>query len=251
MAGTIGPMLRTNLPRALRALRRRRGWRQIDLAGRTGISRQVISRMERGQLSGIGTRTLVRVAEGLDATLELTVRWQGEGLNRLTDATHAQVVEAAAAMLRGSGWLARTEVSFNHYGDRGRVDLLAFHPTARVVVVVEAKSAIGDTQDTVGRLDVKARLGPTLAASEGWGRPVGVVPALVIAESRTARRVVQGHPAAFARFVVRGRSAVAWLRHPGSRERAPSGLLWFVAVPDSLGGSVTRGRRMRAAKLGR
>lgn len=204
--------------------------------------------MERCHLASVPMRTLVRLTDALDATIDLTVRWQGEQLDRLTDAVHAHIVESGAATLRACGWLTGVEVSFNHYGDRGRVDLLAFHPTLRLLVVGEAKSAIGDTQDTVGRLDVKARLGPMLGEREGWAEPVRVVPALILAESRTARRVLQRHEAAFARFDLRGRSALAWLRHPKADGRVPSGLLWFTNVPDSLGGSVTRGKRVRTDK---
>lgn len=239
-------MLRTNLPRAVRHLRHRRGWRQSDLAKHTGVSRQVISRIERGQLASAQIRTLVRLTDTLEATIDVSVRWQGEQLDRLIDAIHAHVVESAATTLRSDGWLTRVEVSFNHFGDRGRVDLLALHPIARTLLVVEAKSAIGDTQDTVGRLDVKTRLGPVLSASEGWGKPLRVVPALVIADSRTARRTVQRHEAAFSRFDVRGRSALAWLRTPA--EPVPSGLLWFTSVPDSLGRSTKRVSRVRKDK---
>lgn len=212
------------------------------------MSRQVISRVERGQLANVPVRTLVRLSDALEATVDLSVRWQGEQLDRLIDAVHAQVVESAAALLRSDGWQTRVEVSFNHYGDRGRVDLLAFHPIARVLVVAEAKSAIGDTQDTVGRLDVKARIGPMLAKREGWGTPLRVVPALVIADYRTARRTLQRHEAAFSRFDARGRSALAWLRKPVTA--GPSGLLWFAKVPDSLGVSANRGNRVRTDKSG-
>jgi transcriptional regulator with XRE-family HTH domain len=212
------------------------------------VSRQVISRIERGQLASASVRTLIRLTDALDASVDLTVRWQGEQLDRLVDAAHAHVVELTAVMLQAAGWLTRAEVSFNHYGDRGRVDLLAFHPALRTLVVSEAKSAIGDTQDTVGRLDVKTRLGPMLAESIGWGRPSAVVPALVIGESRTARRVIQRHQSLFAQFSIRGRSAVAWLRSPS--DPAPSGLLWFTNVPDSLGTGVTRGKRVRPDRTG-
>lgn len=179
----------------------------------------------------------------LGSTADLTVRWQGEQLDRLVDAAHALIVERAASHLGSAGWLTRVEVSFNHFGDRGRVDLLAFHPVERILIVAEAKSAIGDTQDTLGRLDVKVRLGPMLAESVGWGAVSHVVPALVIGDSRTARRVVHRHEAAFGRFTVRGRSALAWLRRPGSP--VPSGLMWFTNVPDSLGTGVTRTKRVR------
>ena len=213
------------------------------------MSRQVISRIERGQFAPVQVRTLVRLAEAFDAIIDMTVRWQGEQLDRLMDAAHAAVVESAAAFLRVNGWLTRVEVSFNHYGDRGRVDLLAFHPGARILLVAEVKSAIGDSQDTVGRLDVKTRLGSMLAEREGWGRPARVVPALVVAESRTARRTLQRHEAAFSRFDVRGRKALAWLRQPSGP--APSGLLWFSNVPDSLGRSVNRRSRVRTDKQDR
>ena len=36
-----------------RALRRRLGWRQVDLAERAGVSQDMVSRIERGLLSGI------------------------------------------------------------------------------------------------------------------------------------------------------------------------------------------------------
>jgi len=46
-------MLRTNLPRALRHLRQRRGWRQVDLAVSAGCSRETVSPLERGDLRGV------------------------------------------------------------------------------------------------------------------------------------------------------------------------------------------------------
>ncbi len=231
----------------MRHLRRHRGWRQSDLGERAGVSRQVISRIEQGQVIRVPVGSLLRLADALGCSVDLTVRWHGEELDRLVDAAHAQVVEAAATILDAAGWLTRAEVSFNHYGDRGRVDLLAFHPRRRMLVVVEAKSAIGDTQETLGRLDVKSRLGSMLAANVGWGRPTIVLPALVVAESRTARRVIQRHEHAFRRFGLRGRSAVAWLRNPSAP--APTGLLWFTTLSDSLKTGVTRGKRVRTDRM--
>lgn len=87
-------MLRSNLPRAIRTLRHKHRWRQMDLAVRAGVSRQVISRIERGQLASQSIRTLARLVEALDATADLTVCWHGEQLDRLLDAAHAALVEA-------------------------------------------------------------------------------------------------------------------------------------------------------------
>lgn len=191
----------------------------------------------------IPVRTMQRLTGALDASVDITVRWQGEELDRLFDAAHADLVQRCVTLLSSFGWQTRVEVSFNHFGDRGRVDLLAFHRSTRALLVVEAKSAIADTQETLGRLDVKARLGPILAAGVGWDAPARVVPALAVADSRRARRVIADHEGLFARFTVHGRKALAWLRRPASP--APTGVLWFMNVTDSRGAGVTRHGRVR------
>lgn len=209
------------------------------------MSRQVVSRLERGALGGQSLRTVNRVVEALEATASLVVRWHGEELDRLVDAVHARTVEATVALLTAAGWLTNVEVSFNHYGDRGRVDILAFFPALRVLLVIEVKSAIGDMQETLGRLDVKWRLGPQLARAAGWGNPALVLRALVIAESRTSRRVVARHAATLGGYSLRGRQAVAWLRHPLLPAPHPGGLLWFAGSSDSRHVGATRSGRVR------
>lgn len=190
-------------------------------------------------------RYLVRVCEALDASVSLTVRWQGEELDRLADALHAAIVERCVAQLQAAGWDVRTEVSFSHFGERGRVDVAARDARTNTLLVAEIKGRIGDTQETSGRLDVKARLGSIVAAHAGWPAPERVVAALVIGDTRTARRVVERHPAAFSRFTCRGRRALAWLRSPAARV---GDLLWFVKVTDSHRVSATRDDRVRVDK---
>lgn len=237
--------MRSNLPRAVRHLRRQRGWRQEDLGGRIGVSRELISRLERGDVRGLTLGSVEKVAGSLGATVDLTLRWHGEQLDRIADAAHAAIQRAVAEELTSLGWLVQVEVSFNHYGDRGRVDVLAFHPGMRVVVAVEVKTALGDLQETLGRIDIKARLARTIAAEVGWSGLTGAVAMLVIGDSRTARRLVAQHAALFARYSLRGRAAVAWLRRP--RQPVPSGVLLFLKLPNSHDMTVTRGRRVRTA----
>jgi transcriptional regulator with XRE-family HTH domain len=207
------------------------GWTQSGLGTRIGASRQIISRIERGDLAAIPVGTLRRVAAELDATLSLQIRWRGEELDRLVDAVHAKLQQATSELLISLGWLVRVEVSFNHYGDRGRIDIIAVHPTLRIALVMEIKSGLGDLQETLGRLDVKVRLGRRIAQDLGWSDVAAVVPVLVIGDTRTARAVVARHDALFQRFDVRGRSALAWLRRP--RGGAPTGMLWFANSQNS------------------
>lgn len=234
------------MPRSIVYLRHRRGWRQSDLGDRAEVSRPVISRIEQGDLSGVSIRSLTRVVAALDASAELVVRWRGERFDRLIDADHARIVQGTVTLLQSLGWASRVEVSFNHYGDRGRVDVMAMHAPSRTVLIVEVKSAIGDIQDTVGRLDIKARLGKVLASSVGWEAPAWIIPALVVADSRVSRRAVADHHASFSGFEVRGRTALAWLRRPSVRH--PTGALWFMNIPNARGGGVRQRVRVPAPR---
>jgi transcriptional regulator with XRE-family HTH domain len=198
--------------------------RQTDLARRAGVSRQLVARLEAGEAPGTTLATIARVTEALGARLAVRVTWRGEALDRLMDAAHARIQTAVAEALTNAGWLVLVEVSFNRYGERGRVDILASRESARTLLVVEVKSTLSDLQDTVGRLDMKVRLGKWLARSCNWAAPTRVLPALVIGDSRSGRRIVAAHDALFARFDTRGRQATAWIRQPSP---AATGLLWF------------------------
>ncbi len=192
-------------------------------------------------MRGMTLNSIDRIAGALGASVHVQLRWQGEQLDRLMDAAHAAIQQAIAEQLTSFGWLVRVEVSFNHFGDRGRVDILAYHSIIRVLLVLEIKSAVGDLQDTLGRLDVKVRLGRQLAHDLGWTDVQRVIPGLVIGNSRLARRIVAGHAALFERYNLRGREAVAWLRRPMGP--SATGLLWFVTGPDSHGATNRRGQR--------
>ena len=201
----------------------------------------MVSRCERGGVTGVTLPGVECITAALGASVHLQVRWRGEQLERLIDAAHASLQEATATLLGNGGWLVRPEASFNLYGDRGRVEILAFHPRANAALVVEVKSAIGDLQETIGRLDVKARIGLRLARTQGWTGAKHVVPCLVIADRRAARRIVDAHAALFRRYDLRGRAAGAWTRRP--THPAPAGLLWFADGQDSRGATITRANR--------
>jgi len=237
--------MRTNVPIAMRALRTQRRWRQQDLGRRAGLSRDAVCRAERGRLDSLTVRSLTRLVAALDATLVLEIRWQGADLDRLLDRVHAQLQDAVARRLLSAAWTVRPEVSFNHYGDRGRCDLVAWHPETRTMLIVEVKSRFGDLQETLGRLDVKIRTGGVIARQLQWPRPEQVVAALVLAEDRTTRRVVSRHEALFRGFDVRGRTALRYLRAPEGR---PDGLLWFEPLPDSDHGRMRGGHRVQLGR---
>jgi transcriptional regulator with XRE-family HTH domain len=218
------------LGRTIRVLRQRRGWRQVDLASRCKLGRSAISNIERGHADRYTVGSIRDVLRALGADSTISVRWGGPGdLDRLLDRDHAALVRTWAELHAAHGWEIWPEASFSVYGERGRVDLLAFHPPTGVLEVAEMKTGIWDLQDTIGRLDTKVRLAPRLAAGRGWA--VGqVVGALVIAEGRTARRRFEEHAVLFAPYAVRGRAAKAFVKSPTP---GATGLLAFVSMPNS------------------
>jgi len=155
------------------------------------------------------------------------VYWQGEALDRLRDERHAAIVERVLRLLTAEGWIARTEVSFSEYGERGSIDVFALHPKVGALLVIEVKSAVPDLQATLSNLDRKTRLAPGLARALGW-EVDSVSRLLVLPEDRTARRRVAQHEATFrAALPMRTAAVRRWLRHP---DHAIAGILFLTNV---------------------
>jgi transcriptional regulator with XRE-family HTH domain len=232
------------LGRQIRALRRRRGWRQIDLAGAARMSRGRISRIELGHADELTLASLDAVARALGARLTVLMSWNGEGLDRLLDADHAAIVDVVASTLRTLAWEVAVETSFSIRGERGSIDILAFHPAPGLILVIEVKSVVPDIQATVFTLDRKTRLAIEIARERGWrGRAVGRV--LVVADSRTTRRRVAEHAATFdAAFPARTAAVKRWIRRPDA-SGGFSGL-WF--LPNDRGESARQRVSARAAR---
>jgi transcriptional regulator with XRE-family HTH domain len=199
---------------ALRAARIRRRLRQADVARAAEVSTATVSRLERGHVETVAVRTLRAVARSLEIRIELVPRSRTGELDRLVNARHAALAEAVIGLLRSDGWLARPEVSFNVYGERGVIDLLAWHATTRTVLVIELKTAVVDLGELLGTLDRKRRLATTVARQLRWeAASVGVW--LAIADGATNRRRVAQHVGALrAALPDDGRSLRAWLARP-------------------------------------
>jgi hypothetical protein len=155
-----------------------------------------VYRIERGRADDVAVHTLVRVAAALGARVDILLLWQGEGLDRMLDVRHAGLVDRVLQILVSDGWEVATEVSFNVYGERGSIDILAYHPSSRCVLVVEVKSVVPDMQSMLAALDRKGRLARTIAQGRGW-HLTSVSKLLVLPEDRTARRRLRGHAATF------------------------------------------------------
>lgn len=200
----------------VRMLRRRRGWRQLDVAGRSGCSQSLVSSLERGHLDRVSLGTLRRVVGALDARAEIEIRWRGGEVDRLLDARHAALVGEIVMQLRESRWVTAVEVTFARFGERGSIDVLAFRPDAAALVVVEVKSALTSLEETLRRLDQKVRLAPMIAKERlGWVAVGSTSRLLVLPETSTTRDRLRMHAAVLdSTLPARGIRLRRWLEQP-------------------------------------
>lgn len=202
----------------LRAIRIRKRWRQSDLAARARVSPTVVRRIEHGDSASVPLGKVRRVASALGARLEAFVRWDGADLPRLLDERHAAMHEAVAGMFAAlEGWIFEPEVSFSIHGERGIIDVLAWHRGRRMLLVIELKTEIVEVGMLLGKMDQRRRLAANVARRYGWD-PVAVSTWVVIADGRTNRRTVASHRTVLRqKFPVDGRSVRRWLRDPRER----------------------------------
>ena len=192
----------------MRMVRIRREWRQSDVASRARISASVIARHERGMVNSLAM--LDRHAAALDLRLDIRLLGRTGQVARLADEEHAAIVDVLADWLRRSGLQVEAEASFSEWGERGRIDLLAYDPRTRTVVIVEVKTLLLDLQELLGSLNVRERLVPAIARRRGWAIDRRIT-ALAVAGTASNRKIVRAHAALFESFAVRrlGQGALA------------------------------------------
>jgi len=210
------------------------------------MSRTLVSLIERGHIEHVAVGTLQRIGYALDMRVDLLARWRGGDLDRLLNARHSAFHEQLARHLRAiNGWEFGPEVSFAVYGERGWIDIMAWHPVRRALLVVELKTDVVDVQETVGTLDRKRRLARRIAAERGW-HALSVSVWLVIAESRANRARVTAHATMLrAAFPADGRTVKGWLRDPGRPIAAMS--FWRNSNGGDAMASLTAPKRVRIA----
>jgi transcriptional regulator with XRE-family HTH domain len=242
----LDPVDDIRIGRIARVLRQRLRLRQEDVGRRAGLSRDPIQRLERGLLDGLTIRTVRRVFKVFDADVAIVIRWRGGELDRLVDRRHVALGGSTVELLEPRAWGMTPEVSFSEYGERGSIDLLAWHPASRCLLVVEVKTELTSIEEAVRRHDIKTRLAPKIAR-ERFGWDVATVSRLlVLPADRTARRQVARHDAVLGRaYPVRSWAVRRWLASPSG---TVAGLLF---VPSADGTNAGRGagavRRVRVA----
>jgi hypothetical protein len=152
------------------------------------------------------------------------------------------------ALLTRSGWRTFSEVTFNEFGERGSIDLLAWQPAARALLVDEIKSELGSLEGTLRSFDIKCRLAIKIAQERfGW-RPVMMGRMLVLPETGVARRTVERHADVLrATLPARSRELRSWVAKPSGNVAG----IWFLSSDQPANAtrnpsSILRVRRQRS-----
>ena len=212
------------LGRNLRMVRIKRRARQSDVAVKARISATVVGRHEAGECASISA--LDRHAAAIGLRLELRLIGRAGEVDRLSDVEHAAIVEGLAERLREEDWITEPEASFSEYGERGRVDLLAFHPETGTLLLIEVKTLLVELGELFGRVNVKERLVPAIAQARQW-RVERVTTVLAVASTSANRAIVRSHATLFGAFtvapfvprdLVRGGRFLCWIT-PGAAGR--------------------------------
>jgi transcriptional regulator with XRE-family HTH domain len=227
----------------LRAIRVQRRLRQQDMALAAGVSQTLVSRAERGDVAGLTLGSLRSTAAAYGVRLDLAPRWRGGDLDRLLAAGHASMHDQVSRLLaRHPAWLVVPEATYAIGSERGAVDVLCWHPAARVVLVIELKTQVVDLNDLMGSMDRRRRLAARMAAERGWvapardGRPfrggghdaadITVATWVLVAEGRTNRRRLAAYASVLGRAFPGQRARLAAILRDPVQEAATGAGPW-------------------------
>jgi hypothetical protein len=131
-----------------------------------------------------------------------------------------------------AGWIALPEVSFSIGGERGVIDVVAWHAASRSLLVIELKTRIVDVSALMATMDIRRRVARRIAREHGW-EPTTASIWVVVAPSRTNARVLAEYRVVLrAKFPADGRSMRRWLAHP---DGAVAGLSFLPAGRQAQG----------------
>lgn len=203
--------------------------------------------METGHLNEMALATIRDVAAAVQISVRLDARWRGPELAVLFDEHHSRIVDRTVRHLAERGWETVVEYTFNIYGERGSVDVLAWQASARALLIIEVKTSLVDLQETLSTFDRKVRVVRSAAPKQfGWAAAVEAS-VLVLADDPANRTAVARRSGIFAAaFPARTVQVRRWLANPDCPLRG----LWFLSDTRLRGAIEKRGgsRRIRRPK---
>jgi transcriptional regulator with XRE-family HTH domain len=221
LAATLGGEIRSE--------RRRRRWRQADLATRVGISRSHLAGIERGR--GVRIPLDVWIALGLALGRPLAVSLSRTlAAPQLADAGHLALQELAISLARRHGWRASFELPTRSSRPGGSVDVAVRDDVTRRLHLWECWNSLRDLGEAARSTDRKVAEAAALAASFGTPDdprgPYSVHACWLVRPSAANHALLRRYPGILSsRFPG---SSLTWARsiETGSPPPAEPGLVW-------------------------
>lgn len=192
--------------------------------------------------------TLMDIARVLDIQVSIAARSRGADLDRLINAKHAGLHESVARWFATDlpEWALDPEVSYSIYGERGVIDIVAWHAGERALLIIELKTDVVDVGDLIGQMDRRRRLAREIIGGRGWD-PLTVSVWVIVAAGRTNRARIAGYRAVLRNaFPADGRRMRGWLRRPAGEIAGLS--LWEGTVDGVKPGGYAARHRVRIGR---
>jgi transcriptional regulator with XRE-family HTH domain len=194
-----------------RRIRLDRGITQQELADAVGIKRGYVATLETGRANP-SLEVVSRIADALAMEIDFVIRppivVRGHGLR---DAVHARCSGYTDRRFRDAGFETAREVEIVHARSHGWIDLLAFDPGSRTLVIVEIKTILDDLGALERQVGWYERSAFDAARRLGW-QPARTITWLVMLASAEAEAVLRSNRVIFAQaFPIRARAAMVWM----------------------------------------
>ena len=161
---------------------------------RPGVSQQLISSIERGHVDTIAQSHAP--PDPRSARRPMRDRRALAGRNSRSDARRRPCsADRGDRSLNCEqvGWLWAVEVTYSIFGERGSIDVLAFHRPTGSLLVIEVKTELTSIEETLRRHHAKVRLAARIAREQCEWQSTSTSRLLVLPESSTTRDRIARH----------------------------------------------------------
>src|SRR3954454_2118841 len=184
---SLAPLLRREGAK-VRAARKHRRLRQIDLGQRAGLSQPTISQMERGEGGSLSLESWQQVALVLALPLDVTLG--RDLLEEPADAGHLAIEELVLRMGRLRGFERTFELPSKPANPSLSTDVGLHDDKRRLLIQVECVNTFGNVNGAVRSSDRKRAEAEALAIAIGYGEPYAVRQLCVVRATRRNRNLL-------------------------------------------------------------
>jgi transcriptional regulator with XRE-family HTH domain len=213
--GDVERRLKAATPAAVRDTRLALGWSQARLAQRAGLTQSQVSRFETGRIEWVTLEEAARLLDVLGVRLDFALRRPYiANAPQQHDAAHAPCVGYASRRLTGLGWQVRQEIEIEGRSSHGWIDVLAYEPLRRAVLVCEIKTALPDFGEVQRQLAWYQHAASEVARAAGWQSQSITATLLVLATHDNDARIRANQDLVREAFPVRAIELERWLAAP-------------------------------------